>query len=127
VGITPADYISIAEDADRRRKRFAAAVKEVEAEVTKALPTGVRLELTGTDYLYFADETRSDIPMAHRYRVYEVVGEMFFRSKKERTLVELELNSDLSARIVVFSKPVQDPIMVAKIERIVKAVFDNKA
>jgi len=125
LGITSDDYISIKQEADRRRRRFAEAVREVEAEITKTLPSGIRLELTGTDYLCFTDGTKSNVPLRHRYRVYEIVGEMFFRSKKERTHIELELNSDLSARIIVFSKPVQDPLLVAKMERIIKIVFSN--
>jgi hypothetical protein len=125
LGITAEDYTLIRRDAEKRRRRFAAAVKEVEAEIASVLPSGVRLELTGTDFLCFADGTKSAIPIAHHYRVYEAVGEMFFRSNKERTHIELELDSDLSARIVVFSKPVQSPLLAAKIEQIVKTVFDK--
>jgi|GEM_PF-2334171 hypothetical protein len=125
LGITPDDYTSIRRDAEKRRRRFAAAVKEVEAEIAKVLPSGIRLELTGTDYLCFADGTKSSVPLRHHYRLYEIVGDMFFRSKKERTHIELELNSDLSARIAIFSKPVQDPLMVAKIEGIIKTVFSS--
>jgi len=125
LGITPEDYISIKQEADKRRRRFAEAVKEIEIEIAKALPSGIRLELTGTDCLCFADGTKSSVPLRHRYRVYEVVGDMFFRSKEERTHVELELNCDLSARIAIFSKPVQDPLLAAKIEQIVKTVFNK--
>ncbi len=125
LGITPEDYTSIRRDAEKRRRSFAAAVKEVEAEIAGVLPSGVRLELTGTDFLCFADGTRSGIPLSHHYRVYEVVGEMFFRSNRERTHIELELNSDLSARIVVFSKPVQAPLLAGRIEQIVKTIFNK--